>query len=120
MHEINFSVPVKDSGAGGFNFSLEVANMFNDIVLDNNLYNFAVKQLCNTYQSHVLQYTTYQTYWNQAITEFKYFKNDDGKYKDGAFQKNCNTFFSYVAATGCPVAAGNVLLHYMHSGKKKT
>ena len=31
--QINLSVPVDDGGAGGFDYTLEVANMFDDIVL---------------------------------------------------------------------------------------
>ncbi len=36
-----------------------------------------------------------------------------------AFLKIFDTFFNHVASTGCPVATGNCLLHYMYSGKKK-
>ncbi len=40
-------------------------------------------------------------------------------YQTNAFHKICNIFFNYVASAGWPIAAGNCLLHYMHSGKKK-
>ncbi len=37
--------------------------------------------------------------------------------KNSAF---CDTFFNFMASNDCPVAAGNCLLHYRHSGKKET
>ncbi len=47
-------------------------------------------------------------------------KNNDGTYKSDAFQKIWNTFFNYVASKGKSVAAGDCLLHCMHSGKNKS
>ncbi len=37
--EIKLSVPVNYSGAGGFDYTLQVANKFNNMVINNNLYN---------------------------------------------------------------------------------
>ncbi len=36
--EITLSIPVNDGGAGGFDYTLQVANMFDNMVTDNNLY----------------------------------------------------------------------------------
>ncbi len=48
-------------------------------------------------------------------------KNKDGAYKPDAFQKFEIPFLTMwpLASNGCLVAAGDCLLHYMHSGKKK-
>lgn len=118
-HEIKLSVSIDNSGARGFNYTLKVANIFEDIVLNNNLYNVAVQQLCDTHQNHVLCNATYQASWNQAMTNTKDIKSGDGMYKDSAFQKICIAIFNFVASAGCPVAVGNVLLHYLCSGNKK-
>ncbi len=46
-------------------------------------------------------------------------KNDNDTFKPGAFKQICNSFFNYVASSGHPIAAGDCLLHYLCSGKKK-
>ncbi len=52
----NFLSPTTmvNGGAGGFDYTLKVANVFDDIIINNNLYNFSVEQLFSTYQNHVL------------------------------------------------------------------
>ncbi len=117
--EIILSVPINDGGAGGFDYTLEVANVFDNIIINNNLYNFSVEQLCSTYQNHVVCKADYHIFWTQATEETQDIKSDDGTYKPEAFHKFCNTFFNNVASAERPVVAGNCLLHYMHSGKKK-
>ncbi len=46
-------------------------------------------------------------------------KNNDKMYKPDTFHKICNTCFNHVASAGHPVAAGDCLLHYLCSEKKK-
>ncbi len=87
--------------------------------MSNNHYNFSFKHLYSTYQNHVLNNNTYKSFWSYAMTKTMYIKNVNGMYQHNAFQKIGNTFFNYVASDGCPVAAGNCILHYMHSGNKK-
>ncbi len=66
-----------------------------------------------------MQNADFCTYWSHVMNEIPNIKNDDGTYKSDAFHKICNTFFNHIASAGCPVVAGDCLLHYMHSGKKK-
>ncbi len=53
------------------------------------------------------------------MADNNHLKNDDETFQAGTFLKICNSFFNYVALSGCPIAAGDCLLHYMHSSKKK-
>lgn len=46
-------------------------------------------------------------------------KNDDGSYRDDAFQNACNTIFNFVAAKGHHIVAGDLMLYFMRSNKKK-
>ncbi len=52
--ETKLFIPYDNGGAGGFDYTLKVANVFDDIIINNNLYNFSVEQLFSTYQNHVL------------------------------------------------------------------
>ncbi len=112
--------PHDNSGARGFDYTLNVANKFDNIVINNNLYNISVYQLRSTYQNHVLHNVTYKEFWANAMTDTKDIKNDDGTYKPNAFRKIATPFSSTWLPMDAllPVAAGNYLLHYMHSGKK--
>ncbi len=117
--DIKLYIPINNSGKGGFDYTLKVANVFDNVVTNNKISTFAMEQLDHTYHNQVLHYADFQTYWPHAIKETAYIKNDDGTYKSDAFLKIQNTFFNYVASARHPVAAGNCLLHYMCSGKKK-
>ncbi len=113
--EIKLSIPVDDGGAGGFKYTLEVTNVFDDIITKNKTCVFFTDQLCSTYQNHVLHNADCRT---QAMEEMEDTKSDNETYKPDAFQKIHNTFFNHVASTGCPVSTGNCLFHYICSGKK--
>ncbi len=117
--KMKLPIPIEDSLAGGFDYTLQVTNKFDDMAINNNLYNFSFEQLCSTYQNHVFCNDTCKLFWSPAITKTTNLKNYNGMYKPNASQKVCNTFFNYVASNGNPVAAGNCLLYYMHSGKEK-
>ncbi len=54
------------------------------------------------------------------MKEIKDIKNNDRTYKPAIFYKICNTFLDYMASNGRPVAAGDCLLNFMHSEKKKS
>ncbi len=46
--ELRLSFPINDGGTCGFNYTLKVANIFDNIVINNKLYIISVKQLCST------------------------------------------------------------------------
>ncbi len=47
--EIKLTVPINDDGgAGGFDYTLQVADEFDDIFINNNLYNLSFGQMCST------------------------------------------------------------------------
>ncbi len=92
--ELKLSVPVDNSGAGGFNYTLKVANVFDDIIIFNKLYIILVEQLFSTYKNHALCNTEFHTFWTQATHELKDLKNDDRTYKSNAFHRICNTFLT--------------------------
>ncbi len=54
--EIKISIPINDGGAGdaSFDFTLEVANVFDNIVTNNKQHVLTDKTLIVTYQNHVL------------------------------------------------------------------
>ncbi len=114
------SVPVDNSGARGFDYTFEVANKFDYIVINNNLYNIPVDLLCSTYQNHVLHDGTYREFWTNAMKDTPDIKSDKGMYKPDAFQKICNTVFNFWSSNEHHVAAGDCLLHYMRNGKKRS
>ncbi len=121
--EIKITIPVNDGGAGLANFywALEVATAFDNIVTNNPQYTLADATLISNYQNHVLDNADYQIYWTQAVADYKKDTNhtDDANFLSGVFLKIWNRFFNYLASTGCPIAAGDILLHYLRSGKKK-
>ncbi len=63
----------------------------------------------------------YQTYWTLAVADYKKVTGhtDNANFPSGSFLKIWNRFFNYLASNGRPIAAGDSLLHYLHSGKKK-
>ncbi len=79
-HDIKLSVPIDDNWAGGFNYTLENANEFDDIVVKNNFYNISVDQLSSTYQNHVLCNSTCREFWTNVM-------KDIPDIKPNAFQK---------------------------------
>ncbi len=111
--EIKLSIPINDSGAGdtSFNFALKVANGFDNIITNNNQHILTDKTLIVTYQNHVLNNANYSTYWEYALNNNKDIKNANGTYQTNDFHKICNSFFNYVASSGCPISAGYCLLH---------
>ncbi len=46
-------VPIDDGGTSVFDYILQVANEFDDTIINNDLYNFWFEQLSLTYQKHV-------------------------------------------------------------------
>ncbi len=52
-----------DTGDTSFNFALEVANVFDNIVINTNQHVLTDKTLIATYQNHVLNNANYSTYW---------------------------------------------------------
>ncbi len=54
-HEIKISIPLNDGGAGdaSFDFALEVANVFDNIVANSNQHILTEKTSIITYQNHV-------------------------------------------------------------------
>ncbi len=107
--ELKCSVPVNGSRARGFDYTLKVANIFDNIVINNKLYIISIEPL--TYKNHVLCNTNYRTYWTQATNELQDLNNDDGTYKPDALYKTCNAFLNKIALAGCPFAAGKSHLH---------
>ncbi len=77
--KIKLFVPVDD---GGIDCTPKVANVFDNIVINNKLYIFSIEQLCSTYQNH-----NACTFWIRAMKETQDFKNDNGTYKPDTFQK---------------------------------
>ncbi len=63
MTKINSSIPNNDSGARGIDYTLQVANKFDDMVI--------IEQLCLTYQNHVLDNNAYKPFWSLVIVEIK-------------------------------------------------
>ncbi len=88
--ELKCSVPVNGSRARGFDYTLKVANIFDNIVINNKLYIISIEPL--TYKNHVLCNTNYRTYWTQATNELQDLKNENGTYKLDAFHRIRNTF----------------------------
>ncbi len=119
--EINITIPVDDGLAGKacFNFALEVANAFDNMFTNNPQYIFTDDALITNYQNHNLKNADYSTNWDYAVNNNKNLIIEDGTYQPCSFLKICNSFINYVALSGCPIAAGDYLLHNMHSGKKK-
>ncbi len=64
--EIKISIPIDDCGTGeaSFNFDLKVANVFDNIVTNNNQHILTYESLIVTYQNHVLHNANYSTYWD--------------------------------------------------------
>ncbi len=122
--EIKIMIPVNDSGAGQGNFdqALEVATAFNNIVTNNPQYILSDSTLISNYQNHVLNNADYQTYWTLAVADYKKETGctDDASFPSGLFLKIRNRLFNYLASSGRPIAAGDILLHYLRSGKKKS
>ena len=121
--EIKIMIPVNDGGASPANLdgALEVATAFDNIVTNNPQYTITDATLISNYQNHVLNNADYQTHWTQAVEDYKKDKNltDDINYPKGAFLDIRNKFFNFLASDGRPIAAGDALLHYLRSGKKK-
>ncbi len=122
--EIKFTIPVDDGGAPAgakFDRALEVANAFDNIVTNNPQYTITDATLISNYQNHVLNNADYQTFWTQAVEDYKKENRltDDINYPKGAFIDIRNKFFNSLASDGRPIAAGDALLHYLRSGKKK-
>ncbi len=119
--EIKITIPVDDSGAGKANFdwALEVANAFDNIVTNNPQYTLTDDTLITNYQNHVLNNADYKTYWANSIKDNKNLKNANKSFQAGTFLKIRNSFFNYVASADCPITAGDCLLHYLRRGKKK-
>ncbi len=119
--KIKLTIPVNDGGAGdaSFDYALEVATAFDNIVANNPQYSLTNDTLIINYQNHVLNNVDYKIYWSTAINDNNKLKSDDDTFKPGAFKKIHNSFFNYVASSGRPIAAGDCLLHYLRSGKKK-
>ncbi len=63
--EFKTSIHVDSGGAGeaSFDFTLEVANAFDNIVTNNNRHVSTDETLISTYQNHILNNTNYSTYW---------------------------------------------------------
>ncbi len=119
LRDTKLPILVGNGGKGGFDYTLEVANVFDNVVTNNANATFTQDQLIHTYHNQVLQNADFCLYWSCEINETPNIKNDDGLYKSDAFHKICNTFFNHVASTKRPAVAGDCLLHYMCSGKKK-
>ncbi len=85
--DINLSIPIDKSGTGGFNYTLKVTTVFDNVVTSNKTSAFSVEQIIHTYQTQVLQNFDFQSYWNHATEETQDIKNDDGTYKPNAFHK---------------------------------
>ncbi len=75
--EFKTSIPADDGGAGdkSFDFALEVANVFDDIVTYINQHVLTDKTLITTYQNHVLNNANYSTYWEYALSNNEDLKN---------------------------------------------
>ena len=118
--EIKLQLPVDDGQKGGFDYTLYVANLFDDLTTASAIqtYNFSFETLCSAYQNTVLQDDTLKSYWRKA-TEKTDINDENGRQYPDAFKRIRNTFFNYVAAGGRDVAAGDMMLHFMRSNKKK-
>ncbi len=55
------------AGKACFDFALEVATSFDNIVTNNPQYTLTDDTLITNYYNHVLNNAKYQTYWNKAI-----------------------------------------------------
>lgn len=60
-----------------------------------------------------------ESYWHNANNDTIDLKNEDSIYKNDAFQHVPSTFFNLLAARVHYIIAGNLMLHFMHSIKKK-
>ena len=118
--EIKLQLPVDDGQKGGFDYTLYVANLFDDLTTASTIqtYNFSFETLCSAYQNTVLQDDTLKSYWRKA-TEKTNINDENGRQYPDAFKRIRNTFFNYVAAGGRDVAAGDMMLHFMRNNKKK-
>ncbi len=73
------TIPVDYSGAGNtsFDYALEVATTFDNIVTNNTQYSLTDDPLITNFQNHVLNNADYKIYWSEAIKDNSNLKNDD-------------------------------------------
>ncbi len=66
--DIKLQLPVNDGQKGGFDYTLYVANLFDDLTTASAIqtYNFSFETLCSAYQNTVLQEDTLKSYWRKA------------------------------------------------------
>ncbi len=95
--KVTVSLLVDDSGDGGFDYLLHVAEFFwcnSSMEKDapTPQLTYTDKQHITIYQIHVWTQDLLVNYWNCAIFQTTEIKNDDGAYVDGEFTKISKNF----------------------------
>ncbi len=85
--KIKLSISIDNSGAGGFDYTLQVANKFDSLDININLYNISFEQMCLMYQNNVFYNYIYKSFWSCALTKMNDIEHDNIMYKPNFFQK---------------------------------